>query len=119
MDELTYMTKKEIDAKYDRIGKCKQCGACCKMIVLNAGTPQQDKYLSHFGFKKVRIGDKFVMVLHKNCDKLKNNKCTLHGKKSQPVPCRQFPAPECQVYALCKRKCGIQFGHKERVKMSY
>ena len=22
MDELTYMTKKEIDAKYDRIGKC-------------------------------------------------------------------------------------------------
>ena len=69
-----------------RIGTCQpdKCGAaCCK------------------AFSKEEFPDGV-------CDKLKDNRCSIHSKK--PKPCWDFPTtPDDPIYQLVKDKCTYKF----------
>ena len=101
---FTYKKKKYL---IERIGKCNQCGSCCKFWNLGRGySKEYTKYVFNFlKGKRTKFGTMFDI----KCKQLtKNNKCKL-WKKGLPEVCKQFPHCSDGTYLLVLKKCGWKF----------
>ena len=110
-----YLTEKELDEKFKRSGKCKQCGKCCKFVALRCNNSEEwIDYSKGFG-DVVFIGGIAVLIVHKDCKYLVEGKCSKHDTK--PEPCRQVPQPDDYVYQYVSEDCGFEFKSDEKFKM--
>jgi len=81
------------------MNKCSQCGACCKLFMINLTEKEyrSKKYqtiLEKFGFeedfKEAERNGLNILAVHddESCIYLKDNKCSIH--KRRPTACRKF-----------------------------
>ena len=124
-DKLNEQLISDADAKkkyyYKRVGECdpSKCGgACCRYTI--AGMHYEGYHKLVFEWSKNPIDifgkgkDKFV-VFSFHCPKITiDGRCSLHGKKEQPVICDWFPmVPSDAVYKYVKKVCGYRFEKTE------
>lgn len=118
--------------RFQRVGKCKQCGECCRNLGLEIETSVEpngkskhvlakeikqkevEKYTKK-GYKNVEASRitwtdetdiKFTLTL--DCPHLKNNKCVIHsngGYNKKPDFCQRFPEP----HVLKPKECAYRF----------
>ena len=91
-----------------RKGKCKpeKCGAiCCKFISIEGA-----KFNKGFGKMSANSG---TIIIDKKCKFLKNNRCSIFGKKDFPRACGQFPNPTDRHYWHVFGKCTFWFDVEE------
>jgi len=80
------------------MSKCKQCGSCCKAIRLGFSDlgelsemltliPKEEAFNIKPNLKKYHTEG----ANYYNCNKLINNKCTIHENK--PGMCKEYPDP--------------------------
>lgn len=105
--------------KYKRTGRCNGCGVCC---LFKDNVRRLNKKSDELKFK-LKTG---YMILHETkklafvgrahaCPQLMFNRngkyrCKLHGKRIQPMTCRDFPFdPTHDYYTMVKKFCGYRF----------
>lgn len=111
---FNYPTEKELNEKYGRRGKCKQCGACCEVFI-TCVTAQEEwmDYAKGFGTIGYYDGEAYL-VIHKPCKFLtKDKKCKIHKKRHQA--CRQFPHSNDWVWVRVRGKCGYSFKKDDKI----
>lgn len=103
---------------WERYGKCKQCGECCKFITIYG----RHEYFYNFGkvfYSLWPLEGKYVKI-DKKCKQCKNKKCKIFNKKSLPRACQCFPmGPDDYTYMAVKDFCGFKFkliDYKEKNK---
>lgn len=108
---------KILKKKYTRVGKCNQCGNCCKSIYVRHGKHLiKDEELfeklkpQHFFYSYLKIIDKTEDGLIFECTKLdkEKNLCTAYKKRA--LLCRQYPQEEIfSLGAIISDECGFEF----------
>lgn len=80
-----------------KMWKCKQCGKCCKIIVINiTGMPEDQKLWLSYHEKCMIDGNKLIIRVKCKHLKHRNRKyiCDIHGKK--PDICTETGERECE-----------------------
>jgi len=118
---LTNLTKRLIPTRYKLTGACRQCGSCCRRIILTM-TPAQTRsplftnlsirWISWlFGFRLIEL-DREHHSLHFNCrHQSAAGKCTVY--RWRPNVCRNYPLvdyfkepkflPNCGYHAIINK----------------
>lgn len=107
---------------YQRSGKCnpKKCeSACCRFdhVGHTDNNGQSMDYHKMNSFRHIRGVQTRVVnrithyITPRLCPYIKiGGGCDLHGKRTQPTVCRDFPVtPTDGVYVACKHVCGYKF----------
>ena len=101
LEEIKFLFQKLFSAKYKIVGKCKQCGKCCREITFMNGnvyisTEEQFEAMKRFdksyrNFEISGFDDNRKILLFK-CKALSDdNKCTQYWNRS--LICRLYPFP--------------------------
>lgn len=84
------------DAEKSRL--CRLCGSkCCKMVYLplNIVGSEELAFYRLRGFEFITIGDRLFTVIHKACQKFKNNSCSIYPLR--PQACKVYDGREDEL----------------------
>ena len=89
--------------------KCKQCGVCCRSIVvpLNMRTDKDQfellKMKANY-VKSTHHAGKMWVMLSGQCIHLKDGKCAIYDKR--PSVCKEWPKKNLGLWAKLNSECG-------------
>lgn len=105
MDQLKQMNSEEVDAAVHQLNQtiepqidCKQCGNCCKTLMVNITHEEADRAATHLqitreAFDKAYVekGSHELMIINAiPCHFLKGTSCSIYEHRF--AGCREFPA---------------------------
>lgn len=98
------------ESNFRRYGKCKNCGACCRVCC--SGLWGNNKYSEFIqkDIKRVRGRGRNRHYIKTDCKNLTlNGKCKVFNR-GLPSVCAKFPmSPDDGVYMIVKDFCGFRF----------
>jgi Fe-S-cluster containining protein len=112
-----FFVLKILRKKYQRVGKCKACGKCCKNIhikhydhLIKDEEEFENLKKLHYFFNFLEVIEKSDMGLVFACTKLhpETGKCTAYNKRA--ILCRTYPQEEIfMLGGIIAEECGFSF----------